>query len=393
MRLSDYFGPSTLVTAAFIGPGTITLCSIAGVETGYSLLWALVFSTFATIVLQEMAARLGFKTQEGIPEAIHKLITSTWIKNLVLAIIFSAIIIGNAAYEAGNISGASLGLDLILGSNKFWPLAIGSMTFILLWLDKYKWIETILIALVLTMSVAFMITAFLVKPDINALLSGLKPTEIQKKDLLLIMGLIGTTVVPYNLFLHASIVSKKHSDQGALRKLRIENAISIGLGGLISILIVIAAAGARASVNTISSAADLAIQLEPFVGKLSKQLMGLGLSAAGLSSTITAAIAAALVAKGLFQSSSTKLYRIVWLTILVSGLAVSLTGINTIVLIKFAQITNAIILPVVACFLIYICNSKQLMGQLSNTLFQNLLAIVVIVVTLLISIRSFILIF
>ena len=70
MNLKKYFGPSTLIAAAFIGPGTITTCTIAGVKSGYTLLWALVFSTFATMILQEMAARLGYTTQKGLGEAI-----------------------------------------------------------------------------------------------------------------------------------------------------------------------------------------------------------------------------------------------------------------------------------------------------------------------------------
>ena len=66
--LKKYFGPSTLVTAAFIGPGTLTVCTISGANFGYTLLWVLLFATISTIILQEMAARLGLITQRGLGE-------------------------------------------------------------------------------------------------------------------------------------------------------------------------------------------------------------------------------------------------------------------------------------------------------------------------------------
>ena len=146
MKLKRYFGPSTLVTAAFIGPGSITLCSIAGVQSGYSLLWALILSGLTTIVLQEMAARLGYQTAKGIPEALHEISLNKFFKYTLFLFIFSAIIIGNAAYEAGNISGAALGLELLFDNSRYWALAVGVFSAIILYLGKYKWIENMLIS-------------------------------------------------------------------------------------------------------------------------------------------------------------------------------------------------------------------------------------------------------
>ena len=109
-------GPGPLVAAAFIGPGTVTLCTLAGVGFGYTLLWAMVLSIFATIVLQEMAARLGIIAQKGLSEVIRTEIKNPLLKTLTLILIISAIVIGNAAYEAGNISGGVLGLETIFGN-------------------------------------------------------------------------------------------------------------------------------------------------------------------------------------------------------------------------------------------------------------------------------------
>ncbi|MEX2364648.1 MAG: divalent metal cation transporter, partial [Balneolaceae bacterium] len=109
--LKKYFGPSTLVAAAFIGPGTVTVCTLAGVRSGYVLLWALLFSVIATIILQEMTGRLGLITRKGFGEAIRAEFKHPVIRTVSIILVLSAIVLGNAAYEGGNISGAVLGWE------------------------------------------------------------------------------------------------------------------------------------------------------------------------------------------------------------------------------------------------------------------------------------------
>ena len=131
-------GPGALVAAAFIGPGTVTLCTLAGVEFGYTLLWAMVLSIVATVVLQEMAARIGIITQKGLAANIKEQIQSPLVRKGVVFIILVAIVIGNAAYEAGNISGASLGIKSLVGLDSFnyYPLIIGIVAFALLYIGN-----------------------------------------------------------------------------------------------------------------------------------------------------------------------------------------------------------------------------------------------------------------
>ncbi|MEP2970554.1 Nramp family divalent metal transporter, partial [Nonlabens ulvanivorans] len=112
-KIFKNIGPGTLVAAAFIGPGTVTVCTLAGANYGYSLLWAMLLSVFATIVLQEMAARLGLITGKGLPEILHSTISNKIIRMAIIILVLAAIAVGNAAYEAGNISGGVLGLNII----------------------------------------------------------------------------------------------------------------------------------------------------------------------------------------------------------------------------------------------------------------------------------------
>ncbi len=391
MNIKHFFGPSTLIAAAFIGPGTLTTCTMVGVQTSYSLLWAMLFAIIATIILQEMAARLGFATQEGLGEAFNKQFTKGISRYIVFFLVIGAIIIGNAAYESGNISGGVLGLELLVGDTKVLPIVIGAFCFLLMLFGRYKWVERILIGLVVIMSICFLITAIIVKPNLVEVLKGFIPNQNSEVDFLLIMAVIGTTVVPYNLFLHASTISKKWKKGSALKSVRIENATSIVMGGLISILIIITAASSSGAVEEVKSAKDLAIQLEPLFSLSAKWFMGIGLLAAGLSSALTAPLAAAYAAKGLFawkDDETDSKFRLVWMGILLIGVLVSITDIDRILIIKFAQITNAILLPFIAIYLLYICNSKKIMGKFCNTILSNILGVIVIVFTLLLSMKS-----
>lgn len=392
MKLSNFFGPSTLVTAAFIGPGTVTIATLAGATSGYTLLWALGFSVIATISLQEMAARLGLVTQEGMGEAIAKYKGHPFIKVLFIFIAFSAIVIGNAAYEAGNISGAVLGLEIFSQRNILMPLSIGSIAGILLFIGNYKWIEKCLVALVILMSSCFILTAMWVKPNLADIATGFIPQNLSSENILLIMALIGTTVVPYNLFLHASSISEKYKHAEDIKKMRIENNVAILLGGLVTACIIITSGttlqGASFEVN---NAKDMAIQLEPLLGSFSKYAIAAGLFAAGISSAITAPLAASYAANGLFgwkEDLKGMRFRIIWITVLLAGILFSSMGTKPILTIKFAQITNGVLLPIIAIFLIYLVNQKSLLGKYTNSKIQNVIGIFLVLITFLLAFKG-----
>lgn len=383
-------GPGTLVAAAFIGPGTVTMCTKAGVQFGYSLLWAMLLSIIATVVLQEMAARTGIITQKGLAEVIKGQITSPLLRNIAIFLILGAIVIGNAAYEAGNISGATLGMQ-VFGKETavFYPILIGIIAFIVLFIGNYKILERSLVALVLIMSISFLITAILTKPDIMAMLKGTFIPTIPENSTLIIIGLIGTTVVPYNLFLHASLVKEKWKTKDDLSSARKDTMISIILGGIVSMAIIVAATATTG--GNISNALDLAKGLEPLYGENAKYLLGIGLFAAGITSAITAPLAAAYVAKSCFgwkASLKDNRFRAVWAIILILGVVFSSLEFSPLEVITFAQVANALLLPIVAIFLVWIVNKANVLGEYKNTLFQNILAACIILITVILGIKG-----
>ncbi|OBX22325.1 NRAMP (natural resistance-associated macrophage protein)-like metal ion transporter [Gelidibacter algens] len=391
-------GPGPLVAAAFIGPGTVTVCTLAGVNFGFALLWAMGLSIMATIVLQEMSARLGLITQKGLSEVIRTEIKNPLVRGLTILLILSAIVIGNAAYEAGNISGGVLGLETIVG-NPFVSIAgfnlnvlsitIGLVAFVVLYVGNYKVLEKVLVFLVILMSLAFLLTAIITKPDLSAIFSGLFMPKVSEENLLTIIGLIGTTVVPYNLFLHASLVKEKWHHETDLKFARKDTIIAVALGGIVSMCIIISAAAIET--QHISSAADLAKGLEPLFGRFAKYFLGIGLFAAGITSAITAPLAAAFVATGCLgwsTSMKSKQFRAVWMFILGLGVLFSSIGFKSIEIIKFAQITNGLLLPVIAAFLLWVMNKSSILGKYKNTLVQNIIGIVILGVAIFLGAKS-----
>ncbi|MEM1260773.1 MAG: Nramp family divalent metal transporter, partial [Bacteroidota bacterium] len=315
-------GPGVLIAAAFIGPGTVTACTLAGVSFGYALLWAMLFSVIATMVFQEMAARLGIVTQKGLAKSIREVLTVKWLRILVLTIILFAIIVGNAAYEGGNIGGAILGTEALFGSgySEYYPFLMGLIAFFLLWFGNYKSLERTFIVLISLMSLSFLVTAILTGPDWMALFKGLLVPNFPEEGILTIIALIGTTIVPYNLFLHASLVNEKWKSIASLKDAKWDTVVSIGLGGIVSMSIIVAASAIP--LDEITGAADLARGLEPLFGNKARYFMGIGLFAAGITSSITAPLAAAYVANSCFGWNATlkdMKFRMVWMTILFLG--------------------------------------------------------------------------
>ncbi|MBD0833638.1 Nramp family divalent metal transporter [Aestuariibaculum sediminum] len=391
-------GPGPLVAAAFIGPGTVTMCTLAGVNFGYALLWALSLSIIATIVLQEMSSRLGIITQKGLAETIKAEIKSPILKGAAVFLILSAIVVGNTAYEAGNISGGVLGLEAVFSQQQIetglvsvnvFSVIIGILAFSLLYIGNYKVIERALVGLVILMSLAFFITAILTGPNLLEVLKGALIPSYPENSILTIIGLIGTTVVPYNLFLHASLVKEKWHHNSDLKYARKDTIIAVVLGGLVSMSVMVSSSAIQ--VNDVNSAADLAKGLEPLFGVYSKYFLAIGLFAAGITSAITAPLAAAYVACGcLGWNSNLKsgYFRGIWMFVLVVGIISSSVGIKSIEIIKFAQVANGILLPVVAGFLIWIMNRASVLGNYKNNVKQNVFGIVILSITIFLGLKS-----
>ncbi|TRD11937.1 divalent metal cation transporter [Erythrobacter insulae] len=381
-------GPGALVTAAFIGPGTVTACTIAGANFGFALIWALVFATIATIILQEMSARLGVVTQKGLGETLADLLAQSVWKWPLIVLVGLALYLGNAAYEAGNLSGAALGIAAIAGEAQ-WVfnlsiLGIASLAAALLLSGSYRVIERALLVLVGIMAAAFVATFAIVRPDLGAMFSGLVTPTIPEGAMMTVVALIGTTVVPYNLFLHSTAVRQKWSSAHNLGAVRTDTAVAIGLGGVIAILILSTSAASLFSAGIeATNAADMASQFEPLFGVYSKYLLGVGLFAAGLTSAITAPLATGYAMTEILKvkgGQSSIAFRLITLSVIAIGVLLSLTGTKPIEIIVLAQLANGLLLPIIAAFLLYVVNRRELLGRFANGWLANALGGIVVLI-------------
>jgi manganese transport protein len=360
----------SVIAAAFIGPGTVTTAAKAGAAYGTQLLWALTFSIIATIVLQEAAARITIASGKSLGEIIgikyKRSKTIQW--GLFLVIAF-----GCAAYQAGNLLGAISGLSLIWAIPTYLLLLlVGLIAEALLWSGNVNRITGVLGLIVATMGIAFLYVAFHTDFSAQTIASGAFIPSLPNdgQGILLVIGLIGTTIVPYNLFLGSGI-SKGQS----LSQMRRGLIPAILIGGIISIAIVLVGA----QVAPPFSFQNLATSLNQQIGSGAGTFFGIGLFIAGLTSAITAPLAAAITASSLLGHDNPKWqpgtlrFRLVWNSILIIGLTFGLLDIQPIPAIILAQAINGLLLPIVAIFLLLIVNDRSLLHQHTNRWPTNIL--------------------
>lgn len=385
-----------MVSAAFIGPGTVTACTLAGANFGFALIWALVFATITTIILQSFAVRIALVTRTGLAQAMMQSVASPLLRAMAALLLITALVVGNAAYEAGNMSGAALGLEAIWGSEPAYLqtgaiIAITLLVSAMLLYSKPLWVERILVALVMLMSLSFLLTFILSKPDFGKIALGLIPA-IPEGGLLTAIALIGTTIVPYNLFLHAASVREHWHSTGDLPDAQLDNAISISVGGLVSITILCTAAASLFGSNQeITNAVQMGQQLEPLFGKFASYSLGAGLFAAGLTSAITAPLATGYIVQEIFggqaKTGSRLPFQLGALIVIISGTLGALSGYKPVEIILVAQIANGLLLPVIAIFLLRLANDRNILGQYVNRWRANMLGLLIIAITSLMGFR------
>ena len=206
-------------------------------------------------------------------------------------------------------------------------------------------------------------------------------------------ALIGTTVVPYNLFLYASTVRARWQKPDELGEMRRDLVLAVGIGGMISTAIVVTAAAAVGD-DEIGSASDMARQLEPLLGPWARTAFGLGIALAGISSSITAPLAAAYILSGLLKQGpdlAGPVARLTTLGCVFIGAGLVLTGIRPVQLILFAQAANGLILPLVATVLLLVLNDRSRLRGHANGWPGNVLGAVVVAVCLLLAARTWML--
>jgi manganese transport protein len=369
----------SIISAAFIGPGTVTIAARAGTDFRMQLLWALVFSIFATIVLQEAAARITIASGKNLGQIVASQFSEGRARRLRW-VLFGAVAFGCTAYQAGNLLGALSGLALIDDLSQVWAtLVLGAVCFGFLWIGNFKQIARLLGFVVALMGLVFLAVAL--QSDVRAfeLVEGTFRLAIPEGGAILVIGLIGTTIVPYNLFLASGI-----SQGQDVREMRTGLVLAILIGGLISVAIMVVGSQLYGTF----SFAGLAEALREQLGRFATLFFSFGLFAAGLSSSITAPLAAAITAQSLLGEGQPRWqvrgrsFRMVWMLVLGVGLLFGILDVQPIPAIILAQAINGLLLPIITAFLYMAVNDRALLGeQYANKPMANLLMLLIVGIT------------
>jgi manganese transport protein len=379
----------SVISAAFIGPGTVTTAAKAGADFGLPLLWALTFATNACLVLQEAAARLTIVSGLDLGQAIRHQTIGRKGRSSVPFLVAVCILSGTAAYQTGNLLGAMAGLDLLVRLPSWiLVLLLGLSAGLLLLVPSVKLIARILGGMVAIMGIAFLVSAISVRPPVPELFRGMiRPIiPITRGGGLIVLGLIGTTVVPYNLFLGSGLSAGQ-----SLREMRSGLLVAIILGGVISMAVLVTGTSMRGEFTF----EVLAESLGRYIGKAGTVVLGLGLFAAGFTSAVTAPLASAITVRSLFGHRNpdkwkdrSLRFRLVWITILATGIGFGMAGFKPVPAIIIAQALNGLILPLMAIFLLVTVNDRSLMQGETNRLPGNILMTAIVFLTLIIGLTG-----
>ena len=379
-------GPGAIVAAAFIGPGTIATAAAAGASSGITLLWAILLSVAATLVLQELSVRSALATNRDLAALIRLLGERQWWGGALAILVLCAIGVGNAAYQSGNLSGAGLGLSAVLPVPfAFAVIASSLVSASLILLDRYRVLERVLVILVVLMACLFIGLAVFCMPELFAMHHSL---ILASNTLTLVLALIGTTVVPYNLFLHATAARRRWLGvplAQAIQEARTEATLAITLGGIMTISVMVVATVVLQGDSEGPILERLMTAIDHRIPGVGTWVVGGGLFAAGLTSAIAAPIAAGWTVCGVMGWSTdaqSRPFKFVALNVLGVGLTFALLIPRPDVLIIAAQATNAVLLPLIAGILLIVANSALIPALYRNRRLHNGVAASVILLVL-----------
>ena len=386
-------GPGFLIVGSFIGPGTVTSSTKAGADYGLSLFWCVIFSVIAVMVMQGMAARLGIVTHMGLAENLVKDFEDRpLLRNLLCGLVAVAITIGGFAYMSGDLTGTAIGISALTGVSTRIIAPIWGLCILLILSfagDAVKYLEKLLGICVVIMAVVFLVTMIVVRPDVGDLLAGCVP-NIPQGGLMTCLSLIGTTVVPYNMFLHAASAKRTWHSTDELPLCRFGTNIPMIIGGIVTGAIMVTSATVMYGMP-VRNAMDMAVQLRPTLGVWAEPFMAIGLVAAGVSSAVCTPMGVSYVLAGLFKwktDRSDKRYTITNFLVLITGIVVAGMGFNPIALIMAAQMVNGIVLPVVVGVTIYLTCRHGIMGQFVNSKLETVLGVGIFGISLVLGLSS-----
>ncbi len=395
-----YIGPGLLVTVGFIDPGNWASNLAAGSDFGYTLLWMVTLSTLMLIILQHNVAHLGIVTGKCLSEAI----TEHFPTRLGRGILGTAML-ASVATSLAEILGGAIALQMLFGI----PLKIGSVVVaifigIMILTNSYRKIERWIIGFVSIIGFSFLYELILAPIEWNVALKSWVTPVIPEGSIVIVMSVLGAVVMPHNLFLHSEIIQSRQwnlQDEKVIGKqLRFEffdTIFSMGVGWAInSAMILLAASAFYANSVPVSELQQAQEMLTPILGKGAGLVFAIALLFAGISSSVTSGMAGGTIFAGIFgEPYDIKDKHSRW------GVAISLVLALIIIMfirnpfmgLVYSQMMLSIQLPITIFSQIYLTSNKNLMGKYANSLFLNIILLIIGAVVTYLNIRLLISIF
>ena len=391
LDIIKFIGPGLLVTVGFIDPGNWASNVAAGSQFGYRILWVVTLSTVMLIFLQHNAAHLGIATGLCLSEA-----ATTHFRPVTGRLFLASAVGASVSTALAEILGAAIGINMLTGL----PLPVGALltaaaVLYLLLSNNYRRIEKYIIACVSIIGISFIYELSLVDLPWREAARGWIVPAFPPGSLPIIMCVLGAVVMPHNLFLHSEIIQSrqwnKESDPTIRRQLRYEIADTIFamlVGWAInSAMILISASVFNTRGITVTELPQAQITLQPLLGGAASTVFAVALIFAGLSSSMTAAMAGGSIFAGLFNEPfnvSDRHSRIGIIITLLGGLMIVFFLNDPFKGLIWSQIALSIQLPWTIFGQITLTSSKKVMGKYRNTPFDTIvLAIIAVIVSML----------
>ncbi|MBX8993449.1 divalent metal cation transporter [Staphylococcus pettenkoferi] len=401
-KLLSYLGPGLLVAVGYMDPGNWITSMQGGAQFGYTLLFVILLSSVAAMLLQSMTVRLGIATGDDLAQATRRYL------NKPMAFVFWIIAeLAIIATDIAEVIGSAIALDLLFHI----PLIVGAIitvldVFLLLFIMRFGFrkIEAIVGVLIFTVLAIFVFEVFVASPHVNEMLEGFLPSQsiITNHSILFIaLGIVGATIMPHNLYLHSSIVQSRMYDRNsteskaqAIKYATMDSNIQLIIAFVINCLLLVLGAALFYGVDSdkLGGFYDLyhALQNQPLLGatlgSIMSTLFAVALLASGQNSTITGTIAGQIVMEGFIHLRLPNWAR----RLITRGLAILPIILCLIIykgseskmeeLLVFSQVFLSIALPFSLIPLQLATNNSKMMGRFKNKMWVNVISWALIII-------------
>ncbi|TAL23516.1 MAG: divalent metal cation transporter [Nitrospirae bacterium] len=365
-------GPGIITANIDNDASGITTYSVAGARFGYGLLWTLVPTTIALVVIQEMIARMGVITGKGLSDLIRE---NYGIKAAFFMML--GLLVANFGNTIANLAGWAASME-ILGLSKYIMIPVGAISiWMLVTKGSYRFVEKILLFACL-LYFGYVISGFMAKPEWMPVLKSTFVPQIKwdSEYVMLSIAIIGTTITPWMQFYLQSSIAEKGIKKEQYKASRLDVIIGCSITDIIAFFIMVTCAVTLFPAGIrINEASEAAIALRPLAGEYSSFIFALCLANGSLLGAIIVPLATAYYiceAMG-WEAGVNKTFKeapqFMWIYTLTIGLAslvILIPGAPLVFLMVLSAVINGLLLPFVLVYALLLVNNKKLMGEYIN---------------------------